>query len=300
MGVSTKRFLRTATFVLFLSIYSQAADHPTIREGFKKTADGVSIHYLETGSNNSAQTLVLIPGWRLPAYLWKEQLQKFGATERVIAVDPRSQGQSTKTADGNTPEQRARDLHDILAQMGVSRPVLVGWSQGAQDVSAYVAQFGNDSVAGVVLVDSPVSAGPAEVDLRPAFSKAILGSSYTYATHPKEFSEGMVQSLFKLPHPELDIPAIVKSTLQTPTNTGVAMLIADIFGTDRRPALAKLNKPALVIASASSPLLDAQTEMAASVSGAKFVAVDDSAHAVFIDQPEKFDQALQEFLKTVQ
>jgi non-heme chloroperoxidase len=166
MGVSTKRFLRTATFVLFLSIYSQAADHPTIREGFKKTADGVSIHYLETGSNNSAQTLVLIPGWRLPAYLWKEQLQKFGATERVIAVDPRSQGQSTKTADGNTPEQRARDLHDILAQMGVSRPVLVGWSQGAQDVSAYVAQFGNDSVAGVVLVDSPVSAGPAEVDLR--------------------------------------------------------------------------------------------------------------------------------------
>jgi non-heme chloroperoxidase len=110
----------------------------------------------------------------------------------------------------------------------------------------------------------------------------------------------MVQSLFKLPHPELDIPAIVKSTLQTPTNTGVAMLIADIFGTDRRPALAKLNKPALVIASASSPLLDAQKEMAASVSGAKFVAVDDSAHAVFIDQPEKFDQALQEFLKTVQ
>jgi non-heme chloroperoxidase len=218
----------------------------------------------------------------------------------VIAVDPRSQGQSTKTADGNTPEQRARDLHDILAQMGVSRPVLVGWSQGAQDVSAYVAQFGNDSVAGVVLVDSPVSAGPAGVDLRPAFSKAILGSSYTYATHPKEFSEGMVQSLFKLPHPELDIPAIVKSTLQTPTNTGVAMLIADIFGTDRRPALAKLNKPALVIASASSPLLDAQNEMAASISGAKFVAVDDSAHAVFIDQPEKFDQALQEFLKTVQ
>jgi len=126
------------------------------------------------------------------------------------------------------------------------------------------------------------------------------GSSYTYATHPKEFSEGMVQSLFKLPHPELDIPAIVKSTLQTPTNTGVAMLIADIFGTDRRPALAKLNKPALVIASASSPLLDAQKEMAASVSGAKFVAVDDSAHAVFIDQPEKFDQALQEFLKTGQ
>jgi non-heme chloroperoxidase len=98
----------------------------------------------------------------------------------------------------------------------------------------------------------------------------------------------------------LDMTAIVKATLQTPTNTCVAMLIADIFGTDRRPALAKLNKPALIIASASSPLLEAQKEMASGIAGAKVVVIENSAHAVFIDQPEKFDQALEEFLKTVQ
>lgn len=68
----------------------------------------------------------------------------------------------------------------------------------------------------------------------------------------------MVQSLFKMLHPDLDLPSIVKSTFETPTNSGIAMLISDIFGADRRPALAKLNKPVLVIASGSSPLLDVQ------------------------------------------
>jgi hypothetical protein len=42
------------------------------------------------------------------------------------------------------------------------------------------------------------------------------------------------------------------------------MLISDIFGADRRPPLAKLDRPALVVASGSSPLLDVQKEMAAS------------------------------------
>lgn len=107
----------------------------------------------------------------------------------------------------------------------------------------------------------------------------------------------MVQSLFKKPHPDLDLPSIVKSTLQTPTNTGIAMLISDIFGADRRPALATLDKPALVIASGNSPLLDVQKEMAASIPGAKLVVIDGTAHAVFVDDPAAIDAALQSFLE---
>jgi non-heme chloroperoxidase len=190
-------------------------------------------------------------------------------------------------------------LHDVLAQLKISKCVLVGWSQGAQDVSAYLQQFGTDSVAGIVLVDSPVSYGPGEVEVHKEFSKAILSNVSIYAHHPQEFSQGMVQSLFKKPHPDLDLPKIVQSTLQTPTNTGIAMLISDIFGADRRPALAKLDKPALVIASARSPLLDVQKEMAASTSGAKLEVVDGTAHAVFVDDPAAFDAALQSFLESL-
>jgi pimeloyl-ACP methyl ester carboxylesterase len=42
----------------------------------------------------------------------------------------------------------SRDLRDLLAALGIARPVLVGWSQGAQDVEAYVQQFGSSAAGG--------------------------------------------------------------------------------------------------------------------------------------------------------
>jgi non-heme chloroperoxidase len=251
------------------------------------------------GSPSAATTLVLIPGWRLPASLWTDQLTQFSKSMRVIAIDPRSQGDSTKTADGNTPESRARDLHDLLAGFKMSRPVLVGWSQGAQDVAAYIQQFGGDSIAGAVFVDSPVSFGPAEVDVHPEFAKAIISSINVYSTHPEEFSDGMVHSIFKKPHPELDIQAIVKSSLKTPVNTGIAMLVSDIFGADRRPALTSLHAPVLVIAAGTSPLLDVQKQMAGLIPGSKLVVIEGAGHAVFIDEPQAFHKALETFIRSL-
>ncbi len=91
----------------------------------------------------------------------------------------------------------------------------------------------------------------------------------------------------------------MNSTLQTPTDVGVAMLVADIFGADRRPALAKASIPALVIASADSPLLDAQKEMASTIPGSKFVTIAGTGHAVFVDDPATFDEALRTFVQSL-
>jgi len=297
----SRTILLCAALVCFVAtgLFGGDNEGARITNGHATTHSGISIHYLQSGPPKSDRALVLIPGWRLPAYLWTEQLNSFSQISRVIAVDPRSQGESTKTTEGNSPESRARDLHDLLVALGVAHPVLVGWSQGAQDVAAYVQQFGNDSVAGVVFVDSPVSIGPAEIEEHREFSKIILSSIRMYAEHPEQYSRGMVESLFKQPHPDLDKDKLVESTLKTPTDVGIAMLVMDIFGADRSAPLAKLNKPALVIASASSPLLDLQKAMAATMPGAQFVAIEGTGHAVFIDQPNKFDDTLKAFLQSV-
>jgi non-heme chloroperoxidase len=282
----------------FPAAFSQAS--PPSATGASLTTDsGIKIHYLEAGSNASLPTLVLIPGWRLPAFLWNEQLQKFSHVTRVIAIDPRSQGESSKTTEGNSPESRARDLRDVLGKLHISRCVLVGWSQGAQDVAAYLQAFGTEAIAGVVFVDSPVSFGADEVTLHAKFAQAILSGLAIYVNHPREFSEGMVRSLFKKSHPELNLDEIVRSTLQTPTETGAQMLVMDIFGADRRAALAKLDKPALVVASSASPLLDLQKEMSGSMPTSKLIVIEEAGHAVFIDEPQKFDKALDAFLRSL-
>ena len=79
----------------------------------------------------------------------------------------------------------------------------------------------------------------------------------------------------------------------------MAMLVMDIFGVDRRPALKKIDRPTLVIASADSPLLDVEKEMADAIPGARWVVVQDAGHAVFIDQPEKFDAEMTRLLERI-
>lgn len=208
-----KTFFLVALF-LMLPVHAHCGEpraDGSIEDRYVTIGSGMRIHYLEAGSKGSAPALILIPGWRLPAYLWAEQLKTFSHVTHVLAIDPRSQGESTKTTEGNSPESRAADLHDVLDKLRLSRPVLVGWSQGAQDVAAYVAKFGSESVAGIVLVDSPVSIGPNEVEAHREFSKSILSGISTYAKYPEEYTKGMVQSLCKQPHPDQLTKSIVSA-----------------------------------------------------------------------------------------
>ncbi|MGH9598599.1 MAG: alpha/beta fold hydrolase [Terracidiphilus sp.] len=154
------------------------------------------------------------------------------------------------------------------------------------------------SIAGVVIVDSPVFAGPKEIELHTKSSEGILSRMTLFTNYPRESMERMVHSFFLQPHPHLDMDKIVNTTLQTPTATAIAMLMSDYFGVDRRPALAKINKPTPVIAPAASPYLEEEKEMTAKIRGAQFLVVEGSGHAVMIDQPEKFDEALAGFLKS--
>ena len=99
------------------------------------TSDGVRLNVLEcrpaadrkTGSRNDP-TIVLLPGWCMPASIWRAQLLDFGARWRTLAIDPRGQGESDIPASGYTAERRADDLHDVLA--GHEEVVLVAWSLG--------------------------------------------------------------------------------------------------------------------------------------------------------------------------
>src|SRR5436190_1553121 len=148
------------------------------------TSDGAEIRYLDAGPQGAAQTLLLIPGWRFTAEIWQQTSDAFAKDRRVIAIDPRSQGASSKMLTGNTPERRAADVHELVQSLGLANVVLVGWSQGVQDVAAYLGQFGTDALAGIVLVDSSVAAGPAEIELHPEFAKTVLGGIAVYAAHP--------------------------------------------------------------------------------------------------------------------
>jgi len=255
------------------------------------------IHVLDSGPGRSdGATLVFIPGWRFGASIWSAQLAVFARDRRVIAIDPRSQGDSSKTTEGDTPEQRARDLQAVLNRLHVGRRVLIGWSQGVQDVAAYVQQFGTADVDGVILVDSTISGGAPAIAAAPGFASQQLGLLPMLSQSPREYTEGMMHAVITRRLPPAEFNALVDNALKTPTAIGAAMLVADMFGVDRRGAIAKVNCPVLVIASPRSPELADQKAMAAKFHVARFEVVDQAGHAVFVDQPDRFDALVRDFL----
>src|SRR5438128_6879091 len=119
------------------------------RERKVDVGEGVSLRIIEAGQAGPAPTLVFIPGWSTSADIWRQQIYRFAPNHRVIAFDPRSQGQSTIKTSGNTPEMRAQDLHNLLEQLDARRPVLIGWSQGVQDLPPYVDRSGTPALPGL-------------------------------------------------------------------------------------------------------------------------------------------------------
>src|SRR5580692_7064117 len=142
------------TVVLMCMLVTPSAFAQTAKSDFFNTSDGVRIHYVEAGSGRA---LVFIPGWTMPAWIWQKQIDEFSKTYRVIAVDPRSQGESDKPPSGHLPETRSRDYKELVDHLGLKKPVLVGWSMACGELVKYAEQFGSDNVGGFVLIDGFLS-----------------------------------------------------------------------------------------------------------------------------------------------
>ncbi len=303
-----------AILVLFLltAFPSSAAEAAVkAKSGFVATTDGIKIHYLEAGAghlkfqptgltpptfpdpNHKATivqpTILFIPGWTMPGWIWQKQIDHFSRTYRVVAMDPRCQGDSSQTTDGLSPAARARDIKAVVDQLHLAPVVLVGWSMAVGEIASYIDQFGTGDVAAVVFVDDAPGAdipAPAYKDVF-VFINGFLADRRA-ATVP------FVRSWFKKPQPEEYINRVVEVSLRTPTNTAVALLVGK-FGTDNRAALAKIDKPALIVGR-KSPYDFIITAMQKQIPGSRLEIFEDAGHALFVDDADRFNSLLDNFL----
>jgi non-heme chloroperoxidase len=282
--------------VICLGTMPASAESNTGSSCMVTVADGVSLRVIESGKVGRQPVLVFIPGWSTGADIWRHQIDTFAKTHRVIAFDPRSQGESTKTTRGNIPETRAQDLHALLERLGVRRPVLIGWSQGVQDVAAYAERYGSKDLPGIVLVDAAVSDGADGMAARAQETAAQFKMFAIYQAHQQEYLGGMMRAIISKRQTDDAIEGLVSTGMKTPPDIGVGMLVADMFGVNRTPTLKKIECPTLIIASAKSDELARQQAAANQIPHAHFEKVEDTAHAVFVDQPDRFDELVKSFV----
>jgi non-heme chloroperoxidase len=286
------------------------------RSGFVTSSDGAKIHYLEAGraqttgnfqiggqppsgavtngqvslSNvHQEPSILFIPGWTMPGWIWQKQIDHLSPTYRVVAIDPRCQGKSPQTADGLYPAQMARDIKAVVDQLHLAPVVLVGWSMAVIETLSYVDQFGTRDVAGLVLVDEPAGGfvpGEPEQDF------ALLKNLLADRKNTTEFFVRKIQ--FHKPQPEEYIQRIIQASLNVPTNSAVALLVG-VFAADYRGVLPKIDKPTLICA-AKSPDFDRVVDMQKQIAGSKLEVFEGAGHGLFVDNADQFNAALDSFL----
>jgi microsomal epoxide hydrolase len=257
-----------------------------VQGNYFTTSDGVRLHYLDEGEG---PTVVFIPGWMNPATIWEPQIRHFSKDYRVVALDPRSQGESEQVTEGHYPERRSRDIKELIEHLEVPSVVLVGFSMGGPEVLSYVDQFGTNSLDGIVLVDNHIGS-----DFDAGRTQQVFGMIQAFNADREQMLENFLPYAFKKPQPEEYMAKIKAATMSIPSNTAVALLAA-YQGRDWRPVLAKVDKPLLY---AITPGKEEQGQMVEKeIPSARVERFPEAGHVIFADETERFNSILEEFLE---
>jgi microsomal epoxide hydrolase len=264
------------------------AMEPEIKSASFVTSDGVRLHVLEAcppGAAARSKVIAFVPGWSMPAVIWREQLLGLGGTHCVAALDPRGQGASEIPADGFTIERRALDVREFVARY--PRVVLVGWSLGALEVLEYVDRYGHAALDALVLVDSSVGEDPA-----PPSGAGFLDA----LNHDRRAAiEDFVRGIFLSPRPEPEIAALTDAALRMPLEASLSLFPRGLPGKHWRGIVRKFPKPLLYVVSAQF------AEQAQSLQqhrpATRVEVLSDAGHALFVDEAARFNALLAQFVR---
>lgn len=270
---------------LLATLPARAAD------GWFTTSDGVRLHYIAEGRG---RTIVMVPGWTMPAWIFQEQIATFSRQYRVVALDPRGQGESDVPARGYDPFRRGQDIAELISHLGPDPVLLLGWSLGVLDALAYVHQYGDSHIAGLVLVDNSVGEEPAPTPAR------ATATNWRHRGRPRAISResamrNFVRSMFDSTPSREYIDRLTEATLHTPAWAAAALLAYPVPRSFWKEAVYATPKPVLYIV---RPQLSGQAaNLEAHHADADSVVMYGVGHALFVDDPERFDSTVDSFIR---
>jgi microsomal epoxide hydrolase len=259
------------------------------------TSDGVRLHYLEAGGAHAASggTLLLVPGWTMPAWIWGAQIEHFATRMRVIAFDPRGQGDSEIARTGYDYARRAADIAELLAAAQCEEPVvLVGWSLGVLECLQFMhdtRQAGTPRTRALVLVDNSVGVGDPPAGDPTLFTRL--------RAKRRDAVSGFVASMFKRPVDAHWQSELVEAALRTPLQASIDLLRQARPREFWRDSLYATTQPVLYAHTSKF----AQQAQIVKASASRKGSIDtqlyaDAGHALFVDEAAAFNERLERFI----
>jgi non-heme chloroperoxidase len=266
----------------------QAADHLQFT-----TSDGVRLSYLEAGRAHD-RTVVFVPGWAMPAWIFEAQIEALEDRYHVVAMDPRGQGDSEVPAFGYAAARRGRDVAEMIEaacpEADGGRVVVVGWSLGVLDTLAMLGAEGDDRLAGLVLIDNSIGEPPAPMARAGGGSAARPVAEAERARRRAAFVAGLFSR-----DPGADYRArLTAAALRMSPAQEQALLAYDVPRESWRNALHSTDRPVLYVI---RPRWRAQGEaLTAARPNARVALFEDAGHALFVDEADRFNRLMADFL----
>jgi len=244
--------------------------------------DGVKIHYEVHGDG---PVLILTHGYSSTSQMWKGQVEALSRHHKLVLWDMRGHGQSDYPAEPAAYSEAATvgDIAALLDAVGARRAIVGGLSLGGYMSLAFYRAH-PERVTALLIIDT--GPGFKKDDAREAWNRRALDTADRFDR------EGL---------DALKSASRERSTVSHRDATGLARAARGMLTQrDARviEVLGEIKVPSLVVVGADdTPFLAASDYMAAKIPGARKVVIPAAGHAVNIDQPQAFIDAVLPFLE---
>ncbi|WP_269515778.1 alpha/beta fold hydrolase [Brevundimonas subvibrioides] len=265
------------------------------------TSDRLSVEVIGSGPD-----VVLIPGLASSREVWRPLATRLAATHRVHLVQLAGfAGEPWSHGDGPFVQPEVDELARYIAEAGLEHPAVIGHSMGGLS-GLLLAQQHPDRVGRLMIVDAlpfySALFGPTATpeSARPFAAQFAAGM---LAADDATFRAQQAQTAMGLARDPAMRQTMVEWSMASDRHA-VAAALTDVMTTDARPGLAAMTTPVTAIyatdADGGPPPAMAQglwTQEYASLPGVTLIAVDGSRHFIMADQPARFDEIVDQFLK---
>jgi pimeloyl-ACP methyl ester carboxylesterase len=234
--------------------------------------NGIKMYYAVYGAGDP---VVLLHGGLGNADYWGAQINELAKTYKVVAIDSRGHGRSTRDGTRYTYELMTSDVIGVLDHLKINKTALVGWSDGG--------------IIGLVMAMkhperlTRVFAFGANID--PTGVKSTVGEDKVFGAYIVKSGE----DYGKLSATPQDFDAFVTA-------------ISEMWAKEpnyKPEDIAKITVPVTIAdGEHDEAIVPSHTEMMAkAIPGAKLLIMPGVSHFAMWQRPDEFNQALVEFLK---
>lgn len=286
--------------IITLNLNAQSGTS-SVRAEYIEVEKNVKLHVTDMGEG---KPVVLIHGWPLSdamyEYQYAELIQK---GYRVIGITLRGFGQSDKPYGKYNYDVFADDIKVILDKLNIENATIGGFSMGGATVIHYVAKYNGAHVNRMALFGAAA----------PIWTKR---DDFNFGLWSKEDVNGLI-ALNNTNRPQLFesfgkiFPADENSvsaghgawlgTIQAQASPyAMAQCLATLRDSDLRPDLAKIKLSTLILHGVKDKICsyDLAEQMQKLLTHSKLVPLEKSGHALFIEEREKFNAELINFMES--